>query len=123
MGRKLHTQLPALSCVLDKKGGSDKLNLAKEREEVYRTNQERNFDQRHCGKDLLQLEPGDCVWNSRPDPLVHEPSALIPGQVRHGYCKEEPISLSSYLVRSDMGTVRRNQSALAHTWSGQTRVL
>ena len=62
MGCKLRTQLPALPCVLDKKVGSDKLDLAEEREEVYRTNQQRDFHQRHRAKDLPQLKPGDCVW-------------------------------------------------------------
>ena len=61
-GRKLCTRLPALPCVLFKKVGSDKLDQAKEREEVNRNNQECNFGQRHSTKDLPQLEPGHCVW-------------------------------------------------------------
>ena len=64
--------------------------------DFYRTNQERNFD--HCAKDLLQLEPGDCVWMRDQD--------------RDGEILRCMNHLRSYLVRSDMGTVRRNQSAL-----------
>ena len=105
MGRKqrtrLRTQLPALPCVLDKKVGSEKLDLAKESEEIYRTNQERNFDQRHHAKDLPQLGPGDCVW--------------IRDQDRHGEILWRMNHPHLYLVRTDMGSARKNRSALVHT--------
>ena len=73
----------------------------KQKEEVYRTNQQRNHDQRHRAKELPKLKAGDTIW------------------IRYQDCvgKVFTPSTRSYIVQTEKGTLRRNRAALVPTKS------
>ncbi|XP_072040672.1 uncharacterized protein [Amphiura filiformis] len=100
MGRRLRTQLPVLPSTLQPRSQQD-LQKVREKEEMYRDNQQRNFNNRHNARELPTLQPGDNVW--------------LRDQKRYGQIIERRSEPRSYLVKTMQGTVRRNRSALVST--------
>ena len=98
MGRRLRTQLPVLPATLQPGSRNKDLQKVREKEEVYRANQERNFNNRHRAKDKAVLQPGDQVW--------------LKDQNRYGQILKRTSEPRSYLVKTPQGQVRRNRSAL-----------
>ena len=101
MSRQLKTQLPALPKTLQPKLRINDLVKLKQKEELYRTNQQRNHDQRHKAKELSKLKTGETVW--------------IRDQDRMGKVLTPSPSLRSYIVQTEKGTLRRNRAALVPT--------
>ena len=101
MSRQLKTQLPALPKTLQPKLRINDLVKLKQKEEVYRTNQQRNHDQRHKAKEQSKLKTGEAVW--------------IRDQDRMGKVLTPSRSPRSYIVQTEKGTLRRNRAALVPT--------
>ena len=97
MGRKLRTPLPILPKKLMPGVNSNKLEMAKEKEDDMREKSKVNFDIRHKAKDLTPLKQGDRVW--------------IRDQEREGVVENEPAP-RSVNIRTEEGTVRRNRAAV-----------
>ena len=103
MSRQLKTQLPALPKTLQPKLRINDLVKLKQKEEVSRTNQQRDHDQRHKVKELSKLKTGETVWIRDQDRMgkVLTPSPLLLPR--------------SYIVQTEKGTLRRNRAALVPT--------
>ena len=99
MGRRLRTQLPILPNALKPRDSHGESLERKEGQQ--RSDQQRNFNLRHNARDLSTLQPGDPVW--------------IRDQNRQGQVVSRTPEPRSYLVRTDLGTVRRNRRALVPT--------
>ena len=99
MGRRLRTQLPILPIAL--KPRSSHGESLKRKEGLRRSDQQQNFNLRHKARDLPKLQIGDPVW--------------IGDQNRQGQVVSRTPEPRSYLVRTDLGTVRRNRRALDAT--------
>ncbi|XP_033639876.1 uncharacterized protein K02A2.6-like [Asterias rubens] len=99
MGRKLKTTLPILPSNLHPKAQQDQ--TIRQKEEAYRTKQQHNFNLRHRATTLPTLHPGDSVW--------------IRDQNRQGTILAKSSQPRSYIVETNLGTVRRNRSALVTT--------
>ena len=82
-------------------------SLQREREEVakkeerYRFNQQQTFNRRHRAHELGPLQSGDSVWIKDQDW-----QGKIQGRTQHP---------RSYLVKTEVGTLRRNRTALVPT--------
>ena len=98
MGRKLRTQLPTLPATLKPQASKHDLTKVREKEEEYRANQQKTFNNRHKAKEQSTLQPGDQVW--------------LKDQQRQGHIIKRAPEPRSYLVKTPNGTVRRNRSAL-----------
>jgi hypothetical protein len=101
MGRRLRTQLPVLPNTLRPRLQDGDLQKVRKREEIYRSNQKRNFDLRHKTRELPTLQSGDKVW--------------IRDQNRNGQILRNANQPRSYIVQTEQGTVRRNRKALVST--------
>ena len=99
MGRRLRTLLPVLPSLLKPIGRND--GDLQKKESAYRNDQTRNFNARHRARDLPTLQPGETVW--------------IRDQDRNGRVESRTPEPRSYLVKTIMGTVRRNRQALVPT--------
>ena len=98
MGRRLQTQLPTLPTHLYPNVQIEDRQLVEGKENLYRLNQQRNFNRRHRAKELPTLELGGRVW--------------IRDQDRYGLVTGKTEKPRSYLVTTERGTLRRNRSAL-----------
>ena len=99
MGRTLRTDVPQLSKNYQPEW--QYLTDFRQREEEYRDDQKRNYDNRHRSKDLVQL-PDNCpVWVDMP------PHGQVSGNIVSR--ASEP---RSYNVNVQSGEVRRNRSHL-----------
>ena len=99
MGRILRTQLPILPIALKPRGSH--CESLERKEGLRRSDQQQNFNLRHKARDLPKLQPGDPVW--------------IRDQNRQGQVVSRTPEPRSYLVRTDLGTLRRNRRALVPT--------
>ncbi|KAK7092375.1 hypothetical protein V1264_008127 [Littorina saxatilis] len=99
MGRKLRTRLPVHPSTLQ----PTLLNkeLWKKKEEDYKEKQRLNYNARHAVKTPPNLNPGDSVFIK---------DMQTPGQIL-----ERHNSPRSFIVRTEKGTLRRNQSHLVAT--------
>ena len=99
MGRILRSQLPILPIALKPRGSQGE--SLERKEGLRRSDQQQHFNLRHKAHDLPKLQPGDPVW--------------IRDQHRQGQVGSRTPEPRSYLVRTDLGTVRRNGRALVPT--------
>ena len=102
MDRRLRTQLPILP--IAQKPRCSHGESMKRKEGLCRSDQQQNFNVRHKARDLPKLQPGDPVW--------------FRDQNRQGQVVSRTPEPRSYLVRTDLGTVRRNRRALVPTSHG-----
>lgn len=99
MGRTLRTDVPQLPAVYEPEW--QYLKDFRQREEKYREDQKRNYDDHHRTKTLVEL-PDNCpVWVDMP------PNGQVPGDVVSTVAEPR-----SYTVRLQSGQVRRNRSQL-----------
>ena len=98
MSRKLKTQLPVLPGTLMAKPNLEVREQVMRRESSYREKQAAAFNNRHRTQDLPQLQAGERVW--------------VRDQRRHGTIVAKTPQPRSYVVKTNLGTVRRNRSAL-----------
>ena len=99
MGRRLRTQLPILPIALKPRGSHGE--SLERKEGLRRSDQQQNFNLRDKARNLPKLQIGDPVW--------------IRDQNRQGQVVSRIPEPRSYLVRTDLGTVRRNRRALVPT--------
>lgn len=98
MGRRLRTKVPVIPNVLQLNVQSTDRQRVEAKEDVYRSNQQNNYNQRYRTQQLPPLIPRDQVW--------------IRDQNRGGRILRKTEHPRSYLVKTDMSTVRCNRSAL-----------
>ena len=101
MGRRLRTQLPILPKNLQPRSLQREREEIAKKEERYRFNQQQTFNRRHRAHELGPLQSGDSVWIKDQDQ-----QGKIQGRTQHP---------RSYLVKTEVGTSRRNQTALVPT--------
>ena len=98
MGRRLRTQLPVLEKTLTPRDLRREREEVVKKEETYRSNQRKSFNQRHRAKELPAVTAGDSVWIRDQNRL-----GKIQGRTQHP---------RSFLIETEKGTIRRNRSAL-----------
>ena len=103
MGRRLRTKVPAIPSVLKPNVQDTDRQTVKLWEDQYRSKQQINHDKRHRAHDLPPLTVGKQVW--------------VRDQNREGQIIGAAKQPRSYLVKTDMSTLRRNRSALIATSS------
>jgi len=101
MGRRLRTKVPAMSSILKPNVQDTDRERVQLREDEYRSKQQVYHDKRHQARALPPLTTGEQVW--------------VRDQNREGQIIGATKLPRSYLVKTDMSTLRRNRSALAPT--------
>ena len=103
MGRRLRTKVPVMPSVLKPNVQDTDRQRVQLREDEYRSKQQIYHDKRHQARALPSLTTGEQVW-------VRE-------QNREGQILGATKQPRSYLVRTEMSTLRRNRSAIVSTSS------
>lgn len=103
MGRLLRTKVPAMPSVLKPNVEDTDRQRVQLREDEYRSKQQIYHDKRHQARALSPLTTGEQVW--------------VRDQNREGQIIGATKLRRSYLVKTDMSTLRRNRSALVPTSS------
>jgi len=102
-GYRLRTKVPATPSDLKPNVQDTDQQRVQLREDEYRSKQQIYHDKRHQARALPPLTTGEQVW--------------VRDQNREGQIIGATKLLSSYLVKTDMSTLRRNRSALVPTSS------
>ena len=103
MGRRLPTKVPAVPSVLKPNVQDTDRQRVRLREDKYRSKQQIYHDKRHKVRALPSLTTGERVW--------------VRDQSRESQILGATKQPRSYLVKTEMGTVRSNRSAIASTSS------
>jgi len=103
MGRHLRTKVPAMPSVLKPNVQDTDRQRVQLREDKYRSKQQIYHDKQHQARALPPLTTGEQVW--------------VRDQNREGQIIGATKLPRSYLVKTDMSTLRRNRSALVPTSS------
>ena len=103
MGRRLRTKVPAMPSVLKPNVQDTDRQRVQLREDEYRSKQQIYHDKRHRARALPPLTTGEQVW--------------VRDQNREGQILGAAKQPRSYLVKTEMSTLRRNRSALVSTSS------
>ena len=103
MGRRLRTKVPAMPSILKPNVQDTDRQRVQLREDEYRSKQQIYHDKRHQARALPSLTTGQQVW--------------VRDQNREGQILGATKQPRSYLVKTEMSTLRRNRSALVPTSS------
>ena len=103
MGRRLQTKVPAMPSILKPNVQDTDRQRVQLREDEYRSKQQIYHDKRHQARALPSLTTGQQVW--------------VRDQNREGQILGATKQPRSYLVKTEMSTLRRNRSALVPTSS------
>lgn len=106
MGRRLPTKVPAMPSVLKPNEHDTDRQRVQLREDKYRSKQQIYHDKRHQARALPALTTGEQIW--------------VRDQNREGQIIGATKLPRSYLVKTDMSTLRRNRSALVETSRSST---
>ena len=101
MGRRLRTKVPAMPNILKPNVQDTDRQTVQLKEDAYRSRQQIYHDKRHQAHTLPPLPSGQQVW--------------VRDQNREGQVIGAAQQPRSYLVQTDMSTLRRNRSALVPT--------
>ena len=103
MGRRLRTKVPAMPSILKPNVQDTDRQRVQLREDEYRSKQQIYHDKRHQARALPSLTTGQQVW--------------VRDQNQEGQILGATKQPRSYLVKTEMSTLRRNRSALVPTSS------
>ena len=103
MGRRLRTKVPVMPSVLKPNGQDTDRQRVQLREDEYRSKEQIYHDKRHQARALPSLTTGEQVW--------------VRDQNREGQILGATKQPRSYLVRTEMSSLRRNRSAIVSTSS------
>ena len=101
MGRRLRTNVPAMPNILKPNVQDTDRQTVQLKEDAYRSRQQIYHDKRHQAHTLPPLPSGQQVW--------------VRDQNQEGQVIGAAQQPRSYLVQTDMSTLRRNRSALVPT--------